>query len=84
MISSAPGIFQHVIDNLLQGIPGVVTNLDEILITWTNEEEHLKSLEEVLERLAKAGLKVKKHKCIFMVPRVSYLGHSIDINGIHP
>ena len=31
-ISSAPGIFQRVIENLLQGIPNVVVYLDDILI----------------------------------------------------
>ena len=84
VISSAPRIFQQGIADMLQGSQGVVTSLDEIIITGTNEEEHLKSLEEFLELLAKAGLKVKKHKCIFMVPRVSYLGNSIEINSLHP
>lgn len=38
----------------------------------------------VLKRLAKARLLVKKHKCRFMVPVVSYLGHSSDSKGIYP
>ena len=71
-------------DNLLQGILGVVTYLDDILITGATEEEHLKSIEEVLRLLIKAGLRVKKHKCSFMVPRVSYLGDNIDAHGLHP
>ena len=41
-------------------------------------------LEEVFARLAKADLKVKKHKCKFMVRSVPYLGHVIDGEGIHP
>ena len=32
-ISAAPGIFQRVMDNILQGIPGVMVYLDDILIT---------------------------------------------------
>lgn len=55
--------------------------IDDILITGETEAEHLKSLEEVLDRLAKAELKSKKHKCKFMAPSVSYLGHVI---GLHP
>jgi hypothetical protein len=71
-------------ENLLQGIPGVTVYVDDILITGATEEEHLKSLEEVLRRLAKAGLLVSKHKCRFMVPMVAHLGHSIDTKGLHP
>lgn len=44
-VLSAPGIFQKVIENIIQGIPGVVAYLDDILIT---EEAHLSALEEVL------------------------------------
>ena len=40
-ISSAPGIFQRVMDNLLKGIPGVVVYLDDTLVTGTTAEEHL-------------------------------------------
>ena len=32
-ISSAPGIFQRVMENLLRGIPGVIVYLDDILVT---------------------------------------------------
>jgi len=71
-------------EGLLQGIPHVTVYLDDILITGETEAEHLKSLEQVLERLAKAGLRVKKPKCIFMAPSVAYLGHVIDAKGIHP
>ena len=52
--------------------------IDDILI---HETEHLQILEEVFKRLAKAELKVKKHKCKFMVP---YFGHVIDSKGLHP
>ena len=52
-ISSAPGIFQRVMDSLLQGIEGVVVYLDDILITGSTVEAHL---EEVLSRLQRASL----------------------------
>ena len=83
-ISSAPGIFQRVIESILQGIDGVVIYLDDILITGQTKEAHLTALEKVLSRLDRAGLRVKKSKCEFMKPSVTYLGHRIDANGLHP
>ena len=55
-ISSAPGIFQQVIESLLQGIKGVIVYLDD---TGSTEESHLRALDEVLSHLHKAGLQVK-------------------------
>ena len=83
-ISSAPGIFQRVMENLLRGIPGVIVYLDDILVTDHTTQEHLKSLDEVLRKLEEGGLVVKKSKCEFMVPSVQYLGHRIDAKGLHP
>ena len=62
----------------------MIVYLDDILITGHTEEEHLKSLEEVLSRLEKAGLRVKRKKCEFMRSSVEYLGHRIDETGLHP
>ncbi len=83
-ISSAPGIFQRVMENLLQGLDGVIVFIDDILITGSTEAEHLQRLGEVLRRLEQAGLRVKKGKCQFLAPAVTYLGHRIDAEGLHP
>ena len=67
---------------LLQGIPGVAVYIDDILITGRNDDVHLKSLEEVLRRLERVGLRVERQKCIFMALSVSYLGYVIDAQGL--
>ena len=82
-VSSAPGIFQHTMENLLQGTPNVVY-IDNILITGPTEDEHLKTLAEALDRIEKAGLLLQRSKCLFMAPSVVYLGHRIDTQGLHP
>jgi len=50
-ISSAPAIFQRVMDSILQGIPKVLCYLDDILVTGATDAEHLNNLERVLQRL---------------------------------
>ena len=48
------------------------------------EAEHLAALDEVMSKLEQEGLKARKEKCQFMVPSMTYLGHSIGAEGIHP
>ena len=83
-ISSAPGIFQRVMESLLNGIPKVVVYLDDILITESNTDEHLQHLSEVLRRLQDAGLRLKADKCEFLSSSVVYFGHRIDAEGLYP
>ena len=70
-------------DNLLQGIPGVCVYLNDILITGSTEEEHFQHLDEVLTRLSKAGLTLKKSKCAYLLKSVEYLGHTISKDRLH-
>lgn len=81
-ISSAPAMFQKVMDTILQGAPQTLCFIDDILITGSSEEEHLKNLEVVLRRLQAHGVHLKKEKCAFMKESVEYLGHQVDASGI--
>ena len=82
-ISSAPAIFQHVMDTILQGLSNVLCYLDDILITGATDQEHIHNLEEVLKRLQCHGIKVQNSKCTFLANSVEYLGHIIDHKGLH-
>ena len=81
-INTHRGLFRY--NRLPFGIPKVVVYLDDILISGVNEEDHLSNLEEVLQRVQEAGLKLKREKCKFMMSSVTYLGHRIDAQGLHP
>uniref|UniRef100_H3ARH2 Gypsy retrotransposon integrase-like protein 1 n=1 Tax=Latimeria chalumnae TaxID=7897 RepID=H3ARH2_LATCH len=82
-VSSVPAIFQCTMEGLLQGIPHVAVYLDDILVTGMTEVEHLENLEEVLNRLEKAGLCLRS-KCTFKAKGVVFLGHKVDATGLHP
>jgi transposase InsO family protein len=83
-VAPAVGIFQRRMDCLLQGIQHVACFIDDLIVTGPDDETHLKSLEQVLQRLQQSGLKCGREKCSFMQESVSYLGHPIDASGLHP
>lgn len=58
-VSSAPGIFQRTMENLIQGICHVVVRVDDILVTGRTRSEHLENLGEVLRRITEAGIHLK-------------------------
>jgi len=43
-VASAPGIFQRIIERILQGLDGVVCYLDDVLIGGKSLAEHLKRI----------------------------------------
>ena len=83
-VASAPAIFQAAMEQVLQGLDGVVCFLDDMLISGKTESEHLTRLNAVLERLEQNGLRLKLPKCEFMKPMVEYLGYVVDSEGLHP
>ncbi|XP_056151530.1 uncharacterized protein K02A2.6-like, partial [Lampris incognitus] len=83
-VASAPAIFQRTMDEVLQGLDGVVCYLDDILITGTDTTAHLRNLKQVLQRLEEHGLRLNKEKCAFFQNSVAYLRHVVDAEGVRP
>lgn len=57
--------------------------LDDVIHS-TTFEEHLEHLEETLELLNKAGLKLNNQKCQFATNTMKFLGFLITPDGILP
>ena len=55
-----------------------------ILVSSADEDSHLQSLEEVLNRLEKHGFRLKLEKCEFLLKSIEYLGHVVSKEGIQP
>ena len=68
----------------MQGIPGVIVYLDDILISGGSQEENVERLQRVLSRLREVGLRLKRAKCVFLAELVDYLGFKVDAEGVHP
>ena len=78
----AVAVFVKEMKKVLQGAQGVTFFVDDIIVTGKNKVEHLKNLEEVFERLKKAGFKLNKLKCKFFQPEIKFLGHKINKFGL--
>uniref|UniRef100_A0A182PBU2 Reverse transcriptase domain-containing protein n=1 Tax=Anopheles epiroticus TaxID=199890 RepID=A0A182PBU2_9DIPT len=74
-VASAPAIFQRLMEEILQGVPGVTVFINDIRVTGPNTNVHLLRLEEVLRRLQKYGLRRNKEKCDFFSDRIEYCGY---------
>jgi hypothetical protein len=84
-IKNSPDIFQGIINNVFSGLPNVKAYLDDILITSDGTyADHLKQVQEVLERLSQYSLVVNIKKSFFAVSEIEYLGYWITREGIQP
>ncbi len=81
-ITSAPGYFQEIMDQLTSDLKGVAVYLDDILVSGATADEHLHNLRALLQRLQDRGLRCNLKKCSFAQPSVEYLDHTIPRDGI--
>nr|GFB04049.1 putative reverse transcriptase domain-containing protein [Tanacetum cinerariifolium] len=61
----------------------MVVFINDILIYSKGEKEHEEHLKAILELRKKEELYAKFSKCEFWIPKVQFLGHVIDNQGIH-
>lgn len=83
-LCNAAQTFQRLIDQVLRGLDFTFPYLDDILLFSENEEEHLKHLEIVFQRLLEHHLTVNLSKCELGKEKITFLGHTITKNGITP
>ena len=62
--------------------PAKCSWIRSILVTESDDDEHLHNLEEVFMELKKHGFRLKKQKCQFLTLTLEYLGHQINCNGL--
>ena len=83
-IKSAQEVFQKRMSQLLGDLPGVETDIDDILVWGATQKEHDERLEAVLKRCGEINLTLNREKCQFRVREVSYIGHILNSNGVQP
>ena len=83
-ITSACEIYQKRMSRLVEGIPGVLCMIDDILVFGKSQEEHDERLRQVFTKLKTAGVTLNRSKCEFSKSSLTFLGHIISADGLKP
>jgi len=83
-VTNGPATFQRLMDLTMAGLNYNIclVYLDDIILMSQTVEEHLERLVLILDRLRKAGLKLKPSKCKLLQKTISFLGHVVSESGI--
>ena len=81
-ISSAPEIFQKIMNEHFSNIDGVGCYEDDLCVWSETIEEHCTRLKTVFEKARKCGLKFNAKKCEFLKEQITYLGHILTKDGV--
>ena len=85
-LKNAAAYFQRAIQfEVLRELVGTACEIyiDDIIIFGSTEEEYLRNLAKVLDRLKEHALLVHPGKCRFNLTSVEYVGHVISGEGLH-
>ena len=84
-ISSAPDIFQSIMDDILGDLQFVRVYIDDILIISDGTyDDHMSKLDIVLSRVEQAGFRANVRKCFFAEDELEYLGYLLTRTGVKP
>ncbi|XP_053698805.1 uncharacterized protein K02A2.6-like [Sabethes cyaneus] len=81
-LASAPEVFQKLMNSLLEGLQGVESSMDDILIHAPSKDQLGQITKLVLHRIESAGLKLNHEKCLFVKQSVKFLGHIVSGEGL--
>nr|GFC00149.1 putative reverse transcriptase domain-containing protein [Tanacetum cinerariifolium] len=84
-LTNAPAVFMDLMNQVCKPYfdKFMIVFIDYILIYSKDEKEHEEHLKAILELLKKEELYAKFSKCEFWIPKVQFLGHVIDSQGIY-
>ena len=81
-ISCAPELFQQRMSNILEGLQGVICQIDDVLVFGATRKEHDDRLIAIMRRLESAGVTLNLGKCEFTKDQVQFFGHQVSKAGV--
>ena len=82
--NAAAELFQHTLQQHLQGIEGVRNIADDIIVYGKTKADHDRALENCLQRLKDKGLTLNREKCQFLQDKLSFFGQVFSKEGTRP
>jgi hypothetical protein len=79
-----PASIQRLMETVIHNISNVIVYIHDLLVHSASHEEHLATLNKVLQRLVQHNIKINLQKCVFGSKEVSYLGFRLTEEGIKP
>ena len=83
-LKCSPEIVQRIMNNILKGISGAISVMDNILVAAPTIKEHDEILSKVVERATNDNLRLNFSKCHICQAAVQYMGHLITADGLKP
>ena len=75
-------IFQRVMSRILQEEKNALVFIDDIIVFSQSAEDHAKDVTSVINKLTRANLALRTHKCHFGCQALTLLGHQVSSTGI--
>ncbi|CAB4038014.1 Retrovirus-related Pol poly from transposon [Paramuricea clavata] len=85
-LTNAVPTFQRLMLAVLNGLLPLkcLVYLDDVLVVGRTFDQHLENLDDVLQAIDRAGLRLKLSKCSFAKPRVDFFGFTVSAAGLAP
>ena len=77
-------VFQRAMDSILDGLPGIVSIVDDITLYGTSEVEHDRHLHGLMTRAREKGLIFNPQKCHIKTSKVPFFGNIYSKEGVRP
>jgi len=83
-LKSSQDEFQRQIDESFEGLSGIVSICDDILVFGRTRDEHDTNLRNILKRSLEKGIRLNEEKLEVGVTEVQYFGHILSAEGLKP
>ena len=71
-------------DQILEGLEGVVSIADHIVVHGTTEEQHNDNMQKLMEKARQNELVFNPDKCLLKAHSIMFFGYLYDKNGVQP